>query len=165
MDTTKITAFRPTSLNTGGIMSDYCLYPNQCGPGMDCYECYIARIKQLEADQDSAIAQFEKYRDAYNALREELAQRGEPVAWRLKDIPEHIENEYADYHRGDEWEPLYTAPPAPAVPEGIRGTVSFLKSYLNEINKAEDWDRDELLEYHLELALQWLTASPAEDDE
>lgn len=40
--------------------------------------------------------------------------------------------------------------------EEIRATVSFLSSFLNEINRSEDADRDELLEFHLERALQML---------
>lgn len=30
------------------MMSDYCLYPNQCGIGMDCSECYQKHIADLE---------------------------------------------------------------------------------------------------------------------
>ena len=35
-------------------MSEYCLYPNQCGPGMDCSECYQKRIEELEAQLSEA---------------------------------------------------------------------------------------------------------------
>ena len=51
------------------------------------------------------------YQSKKKAAQDKLAQPAqEPVAWML-ETGAHIEFERMDYHSGDEWKPLYTAPP------------------------------------------------------
>jgi uncharacterized coiled-coil protein SlyX len=57
-------------------MSDYCLYPNQCGPGMDCSPCYQKRIAELEsklAAAESDIARHVAMTNEY--MRDAEAER------------------------------------------------------------------------------------------
>lgn len=49
-------------------MSDYCLYPNQCGPGVDCSLCHLRRIKELESALREAVYFLDIEDDDYEDL-------------------------------------------------------------------------------------------------
>ena len=52
-------------------MSNWCLYPNQCGPGMDCSKCYENRVKQLQSDNErlqKRVSELEGLLDTANGF-------------------------------------------------------------------------------------------------
>lgn len=51
-------------------MSDYCLYPNQCGIGADCSPCYQKHITKLEAQLAAERGKVWVLRDAFERLVE-----------------------------------------------------------------------------------------------
>jgi len=80
-------------------MSDYCLHPNQCGPGMDCSPCYRKRITELEqqlAEQeqgiDNAVKTIVHQGELIDAAEAKLTERD-----KLLDECAHALSMYIDY--------------------------------------------------------------------
>jgi len=74
-------------------MSDYCLHPNQCGPGMDCSPCYRKRITELEqqlAEQeqgiDNAVKTIVHQGELIDAAEAKLTERDKQI----KELEERL---------------------------------------------------------------------------
>jgi hypothetical protein len=60
-----------------GMTDDYCLYPNQCGPGMDCSACMAPELERRAAIIQSQAAEIAGLRAGANVLSAKA--KGVPV--------------------------------------------------------------------------------------
>lgn len=84
-------------------MKDYCLYPNQCGSGMDCSECHQKRIAELEAFIEKQTKEWMEQRRKIEQLE---ASQQAAIDAALESVEEMIksrfdEDPHNDYEMGE----------------------------------------------------------------